>query len=140
MGMWALAQTASALHDTERAEILYGMLEPFGDRWVTATVSICFGPVGYALGALATTLKRFDDAERHLSTALETAERLKMPFVRAMTARHYAAMLLARNAKGDRARATEFIDDVVRFGEENNYTGIGSLAARMREQIKKRKN
>jgi DNA-binding SARP family transcriptional activator/tetratricopeptide (TPR) repeat protein len=136
MGMWALAQTAAALHDTERAEILYGMLEPFGDRWVTATVSICFGPVGYALGALATTLRRFDDADRHLSTALETAERLKMPFVRALIARHYAAMLLARNAKGDRARATEFIDDVVRFGEENNYTGIGSLAARMREQIK----
>jgi hypothetical protein len=60
-----------------------------------------------------------------------------MPFVRALTARHYAAMLLARNAKGDRTRATEFIDDVVRFGEENNYTGIGSLAAGMRKQIKK---
>jgi tetratricopeptide (TPR) repeat protein len=140
MGMWALAQTAAALRDAERAEILYTMLEPFGDQWVTATVSICFGPVGMALGALATTLKRFDDAERHLTAALETAETLKMPFVRALIARHYAAMLLARDAKGDRARAVEFIDEVVRFGEENNYTGIGSLAARMREQIKKGKS
>ena len=136
MGMWAVAQTAAALRDAERAAVLYKMLEPFADRWVTATVSICFGPVGYALGALATTLKQFDDAERHLSAALETAETLKMPFIRALTARHYAAMLLARGAHGDRERAATFIEDVVRFGEENNYTGIGSLAARLREQIK----
>src|SRR5260370_16725165 len=69
MGMWALAQTAAALSDAARAEELYKMLEPFADRWVTATVSISFRPVRYALRALPTTLTQFYDPDRHLSPA-----------------------------------------------------------------------
>jgi DNA-binding SARP family transcriptional activator/tetratricopeptide (TPR) repeat protein len=138
MAMWTLAQAAAALGDEARAEILYEMLEPFSDRWVTATVSICFGPVGTGLGALATTLKRYDEAERYLSEALRTADEWGMPFVRALVERHYAAMLIARNAAGDRKRAREMIDNVVRFGEENNYLGMSSIAARLRAQMSKR--
>ena len=137
MAMWALANTTTALGDAEIAQTLYDMLLPFSDRWVTATVSICFGPVAGSLGALATTLKRYEEAERFLTGALETADAMKLPLVRALAARQYAAMLLARNAPGDKENAVALLDEVVRFGDENNYEGLGAIAAKMREQLAK---
>jgi hypothetical protein len=98
-------------------------------------VSICFGPVASGLGALATTLKRYDEAEAYLSGALRSADELGMPFVRALVQRQFAAMLIERNQQGDRKRARQMIDEIVRFGEENNYLGIGSIAAKLRAQI-----
>jgi hypothetical protein len=135
MAMWALANTATALEDGDIAETLYEMLLPFADRWVTATVSICFGPVAGTLGALATTLKRYDEAEGFLTGALETAERMELPLVRALAARQYAALLIARNRPGDRESAIALLDEVKRFGEDHGFQGLGTIAENMSELI-----
>ena len=60
-------------------------------------------------GRLAACLGRWDDAERHFADALAMNERLgARPYV-VRTRRAWAAMLLDRNAAGDRERAATLI-------------------------------
>jgi class 3 adenylate cyclase len=53
------------------------------------------------LGLLATVLGHFEDAERHFADAIEMAQRLESPPLRARTQCDYADLLIERAARGD---------------------------------------
>ena len=92
------------LADEEAAMRVYDLLAPFGGSYAEAPMEGCFGSVDRGLGVVATTLGRYEDAERHFTSALEIERgmgaRLWMAHVR-----HDHAQMLFR--KGDTARATD---------------------------------
>ncbi|MCA1705661.1 MAG: hypothetical protein LC808_21345, partial [Actinobacteria bacterium] len=73
MGITALAETCAGLDDRERANVLYELLFPFGNRMVVldAFGGGFSGPVSYYLGLLACTMTRPVEAHAHLTAALE---------------------------------------------------------------------
>src|SRR5262249_11056941 len=103
-----LAEVCAFLHDTERAKIVYDFLAPYGGRNVVASPNVaCYGSADRYLGLLAATLERWADAIRHFEAALASNERQHAwPWV-AHTQHDYAAALMARGNRDDRARALE---------------------------------
>jgi tetratricopeptide (TPR) repeat protein len=102
-----LGQASATLGEPDRADAIYRLLTPFAERVVVVTPGIaCIGSVSHVLAVLATTLGRYDAAEKHFADAIATNTRLgAVPFV-AHTQREWAAMLTAR---GDHARAGELV-------------------------------
>ena len=112
MGTMAfLVDVCTFLGDRARADILYRILVPFAGRnVVVSTAAACFGALSRYLGGLATTLERWDDAERHFEHALAMNARMgALPWL-AHTQEQYATMLLARHQSNDRDRAAALLD------------------------------
>src|SRR5262249_35221535 len=63
----ACADGAAAVHDTQRAQILYEILKPAAGRGVEVGPAVYHGAVDRYLGLLASTLGRYDDAITHHS-------------------------------------------------------------------------
>ena len=105
------ANACAQLRDRNAAVVLYRYLEPFvGQIAMTANIVISYGPFAGPCGMLAALLERWDEAERHFSTALAMNERIgARPWV-VRTRRSHAEMLLDRNAPGDAERARDLID------------------------------
>jgi tetratricopeptide (TPR) repeat protein len=103
--MGFLAETASAVGDAERASEIYRLLLPYSDRIAVSVPEISTGAVARYLGLLATTIERWNDAERHFDEALEINERIGARPSHANTQHDYAHMLVARDAPGDHRRA-----------------------------------
>jgi hypothetical protein len=129
IAMRAIVMSCAFVGDAGRAAILYAMLEPFADRWSSAAVCICFGPVNTLLGVLATTTARYDAAERHFQAALSDTARVgaRTFFIHAQ--QEYGSMLLARNHGDDLTRSRQLLVDALAGGDE---LGMYSLAARIR--------
>jgi DNA-binding CsgD family transcriptional regulator len=109
--------------------VLYDLLKPYSGRNLLAGTSIaCFGAADALLGMLCTTLKRWDAGERHFTAALAMNERQGARPALAHTRYHYAAMLLARRAAGDRQAAFELLQAA---GREAADLGMRALAARI---------
>jgi tetratricopeptide (TPR) repeat protein len=132
--MRAIATSCAFIGDTRRAAIVYAMLEPFSDRWVSTALSFCFGPVSALLGTLATVLARYDDAERHFQHALaETARVGARPFL-TYTQREYGVMLLARSEGDDLARARVVLSEGL---TSSNELGMHMLGAKIRSDLER---
>jgi eukaryotic-like serine/threonine-protein kinase len=102
---WWIAEAIADLDDAEHAAPLYEQMRPFAGCWMTISTAICAGSVSRSLGRLATTLRRFEDAERHFEEALASHERMGAKLWSARTCFEYAAMLRRRGAAVDRPRA-----------------------------------
>jgi tetratricopeptide (TPR) repeat protein len=125
--MALLADPCARVGDSEAATRLYSMLLPYEPLYAQAPVEAAFGSVARALGVLATTLRRFDDAEAHFAAAIETEESMgARPWV-AHAQHDLAAMLLARGARGDPERARALLDDALAAYAE---LGMSAWAAR----------
>jgi eukaryotic-like serine/threonine-protein kinase len=74
-----LPDPCAALGDRRGAAQLYGLLEPLERLYTPAPIEASFGAVARALGVLAGTLERFDDAERHLEVAIDIERRMRAP-------------------------------------------------------------
>jgi DNA-binding SARP family transcriptional activator/tetratricopeptide (TPR) repeat protein len=66
-----LADACASLADEPAADTLYALLAPYEDLYAVAPVEASFGSVARALGVLATTRRRLDEARRHFARALE---------------------------------------------------------------------
>jgi hypothetical protein len=73
------ADVAARLGDVEAASRLYPLLSPW-HRLVAYAYVTDAGAVSLALGRLAATLARYDEAEAHLTEAMAAHERLRAPF------------------------------------------------------------
>jgi tetratricopeptide (TPR) repeat protein len=127
--IYGLSQVAALLGDTRRAEQLYELLLPYADRCVVSFSTIWLDSASRPLGLLATTLSRFDDAERHFDTALTTNARIESPLYVAHTQHDYARMLLLRDRIGDPERAHELLDAALATADAR---GLSALANRAR--------
>ena len=93
------------LGDEDAAAKLYSLLLPYERIYAQAPVETVFGSLARGLGVLATTLSRFDDAERHFDVALETERKMRARPWYAHAEHDLASMLLARGGTGDAGRA-----------------------------------
>ena len=101
-----LADVCTFLGDKVRAATLYKLLLPYAGRTVViGAAAACYGAVSRYLGALATTLERWDEAERHFEDALAMNARMEAWPWLAHTQYQYATMLLARDQPGDDEKA-----------------------------------
>ncbi len=104
-----LAEACASLGDAGRAATLYEFLLPEAGRLATYSPDFCIGPVSHYLGRLASTMSRWEDAERHFEEALATNGQIGARPWLAETQEHYARMLSARGEPGESERALELI-------------------------------
>lgn len=124
----ALAECCAFLDDQEHAVQIYDLLLPFaGYNVVISGGSGCTGSVARALGLLAATLQRWEDAERHFEAALAMNARIgAVPWL-AITQYNYAAMLHAHGRDGDRERAAALLAEARATADE---LGMATLTRR----------
>jgi tetratricopeptide (TPR) repeat protein len=108
--MSLLAEACALLDDGDAATELNRLLLPYANFNAVDAPEGMRGSVSRYLGQLATTLKRFDDAQTHFEDAIAMNERVGARPWLAHTQHDYARMLLARNTSGGRERAEELLD------------------------------
>jgi DNA-binding CsgD family transcriptional regulator/transcriptional regulator with XRE-family HTH domain len=134
-----LAEAASILGDQQSADLLYKTLEP--ERHLVATVGgafMCVGSVSRYLGMLATTLERWDDADRHYRDGLAMNERIGATLFATRTRYDWAEMLLKRGRPGDRERASELLDHVAATASDLNLPVLSHEAERLAQRLHER--
>jgi DNA-binding SARP family transcriptional activator len=125
-GWCLLAETCSALDNPAHASRLYELLLPHARRNAVSHPVCAFGSVSRYLGLLASTLGRFEAAERHFEAAVKMNERMgARPWV-AHTKHDYARVLLAHGAEGDETKARELLRAALATARE---LGMEQLAA-----------
>jgi tetratricopeptide (TPR) repeat protein len=105
-----LVEVCTFLGDRARAAILYQLLLPYAGRTVViGNAAACYGALSRYLGALATTLGRWDEAAQHFEDALAMNTCMEAWPWLAHTQYQYATMLLARDQSGDTEKARELL-------------------------------
>jgi class 3 adenylate cyclase len=124
------AEVCSTLGDVPRATTLYKLLSGFANRNVTiGWGDICYGSVSRYLGLLASTTRRFDDAERHFEDAIRFELKMVAEPFAARTRVCYAAMLIERGAGADHERARTFLDTAIDIATKLKMAGLARQAA-----------
>ncbi len=132
-GMCLLGEAIALIGDAERAAQAYEELLPYaGLAIVVGRATACVGPVDRVLGLLAGVLGRADDAERHLTAAMEITARMGDRPGMALTRLDLAELLLERNRGDDRSRALEFLTEVLGHAREMGTRWIADRALRDR--------
>ena len=102
LGMTLLADVCAALGDAPRSVTLYELLLPYRELHAVGQPEISFGAVARALGKLAATAGRFEQATRHFEAAIRLNQQSGARPWTAHARHDYARMLIAR---GDRQKA-----------------------------------
>jgi hypothetical protein len=109
MAMFTWAEVCSRLRVLDRAGELYELLAPFSGQLV-AGGTIVLGSIDWALGMLAMTLERYEDADGHFATAAEFERRLGAPLFLARTQASWARALVDRGRPEDIDRARALLE------------------------------
>jgi DNA-binding SARP family transcriptional activator len=109
--MSLLPDACAFLGDEDAAAKLYSLLLPYEHVYALAAIEAVFGSLARGLGVLATTLSRFDEAERHFEVAIETERRMRARPWLAHAQHDLAAMLLPRGAANDSKRAHALLEE-----------------------------
>ncbi len=119
VSMTYLADVCTLLGDNARAMTLYEMMLPYKSVNVLMGIgSACYGSASRYLGALATTMGRWDEAEQHFDDALTMNRRMGAhPWV-AHTQYQYARMLLSRDQLGDSEKAATLLKGALATARE----------------------
>jgi predicted ATPase len=113
--MALLARACHRLGAAGHAEELYGLLRPYRGRWtVAASGVVCFGSAQLALGMLAATAGRAEQATDHYEEAL-AAHALHAPLWAAHTSRFYGELLVASGRPRDVTRGADLLAAADRF-------------------------
>jgi DNA-binding SARP family transcriptional activator len=131
-GWCLLAEVCSSLGDPTHASRLYELLLPNAHRNAVSHPVCAFGSVSRYLGLLASTLGRFEDAERHFEAALAMNERMGARPSLAHTEHDYGRLLLARGAEGDETKARELLGAALATARE---LGMEPLAGAVSELL-----
>jgi DNA-binding SARP family transcriptional activator/class 3 adenylate cyclase len=119
----ALARVAYRLADADLAAVLHGQLERYADRPASVGM-VCIGSNHQALGLTATVMGRYDEAEDHFQNAIAAHREAGWLAVLVETQVFYAAMLAARSAPGDAAKALELLADALSTAQELGMAGM----------------
>jgi tetratricopeptide (TPR) repeat protein len=124
-----LCDVVGFLDDRRSAQLLYTLLSPYADRCVVIAAALSQGSASRPLGLLATTLARYEDAERHFEHALDVNARIGSSLWTAHTRHDYARMLLLRKSSGDHDKALELLEETLAAAAQ---LGLKALADRTR--------
>jgi tetratricopeptide (TPR) repeat protein len=111
--MSLLPNVCSFLADTGAAASLYELLAPCDCLYTEAPIEATFGSMARGLGVLATTLGRFEDAQRHFEVAIAAERGMGARPWLAHAQHDMAAMLLARAGPGDENRARSLLTEAL---------------------------
>lgn len=125
-GLAIYAEVAAHLQDRAAAEVLYGLLEPWAGQVVYSGIS-AWGCVDHHLGATASVIGRYAEAEEHLHRAAELNAELRAPIWVARTELATARLLLLRDGPGDRERGRALLE---RAAAAAQRLGSATLARR----------
>ena len=117
------ADATGQLADADAAGSLYSLLAPYANQF-PAAAGLITGCVAHFLGILATTLARFDEAERHFAAAEAAHARLPGPGWLARTRLEWARMLLTRRASGDAERARQLLGQALETARELGLANV----------------
>ena len=117
LSMVLIADGCTMLGDRELAATLYERLSPYAHRNVMAEAEVALGSTGRAVGNLAATLGRRDEATRHF---MHAAERNRgagaLPWAAHALHDHARALMAQRTRSADdEARAHEFLEQARRL-------------------------
>ncbi len=127
--LWTMV--CSGLHMVDRAGELYELLTPFSGQ-LAGNAATVFGSFSWALGTLATTMERYEEAEGHFAAAAEIEERVGAPLLLARTRADWARVLIARGRPQDVDRARSMLDQAHEVAERLGAAGIAHEAAECR--------
>jgi tetratricopeptide (TPR) repeat protein len=113
-----LSEAAVQLGEAEHASTLHELLLPYADRVAISYPEVSLGAISRFLGILASTMARWDDAERRFGDALQMNERIGARPWLAHTREDYARMLLERGDVGDRHKAEQLLAAAVATYQE----------------------
>jgi DNA-binding CsgD family transcriptional regulator len=131
-----LAEVCAYLGDAARAAPLYDLLLPFDGRNLISPPNVaCFGAAARHLGMLATTMKRWQEAERHFQSALALSIRQGGRPWLAHAQHEYASMLRERNGPGDRERAISLAGEAASLAAEIGMAALAARAAALRDAL-----
>ena len=122
------ARACAYLGDAGRAVVLHEQLLPYAELNVVTGLGISYvGSVELYLGLLAATAARWDEADRHFSSARRVHEALRSsPWV-AHTDYEHARMLMARGREEDRDRAGDLLENARATAERLGMTRLSEL-------------
>ena len=126
--MFIWAEVCSRLCVLDRADEVYELLAPFSGQLV-AGGTLLSGSIDWALGMLAMTLERYEDADGHFATAAEIEERLGAPLLLARTHAGWARALIARGRSEDLERAQHLLEQAASVGAERIVREIAECRA-----------
>jgi hypothetical protein len=138
-GYWLISMTCLAfvfradIRDAAIADALYARLLPHAGETITlGNGRVCVGAVAWALGALAASLERWSDAERHYDATLRLHRAMgARPFLaRALV--DYAAVLRRHGHPADRDRIRVLLDEAERLGRDLGMQMVLALSALVR--------
>ncbi len=103
------------------AGIPYELMRPYQNLCVVISVScvgiIYLGSLERPLGALAATMSRWAEAERHYEAAIAMDQRMRATSLVVQERLEYAQMLSLRAEPGDRDRALVLLGDALAVAE-----------------------
>ncbi len=125
-----LSEVVAFLDDADRAAELYEQLSPYATRNVVLFGVLCLGSVSRHLGLLATTLSRYQDADRHFTDALEAHAKLGSHLWTAHTQYNQACLWLRQDEPGDRQRGMILLDEVLNSSQRYGFAALATRARR----------
>ncbi|HEX3795358.1 MAG TPA: AAA family ATPase [Acidimicrobiales bacterium] len=120
-GMIGFSLAAIECRDPDYAAQLFDRLAPWAEHWALLTAGTVEGPVSQYLGALATVLGRFDEANAYFVQAAESCVKTSAKYFAAQTDLWWGTMLAERNAVGDIERAKDLLSRAHAAAVANNY-------------------
>jgi hypothetical protein len=130
IGLCGCAEGAITLGDPRFAAPLFDLLAPWSAQYATTGVTGS-GPISHYVGALATVLGRFDEADTYFAQAASMCSRARAKFFAARTDLWWGKMLATRRAPGDVERAQKLLTGAYEVASARGYATVErrSLAA-----------
>jgi hypothetical protein len=122
-GITTYAESAVLLDDVASAGILADLLTPYADQ-VSFTGANCNGHISHHLGALATVLGSYEEAEDCFDTASRWNAAADAPHLGCLTDVRWASMLLRRRLPGDVQRAETLLDQAGGLARAKGFAGV----------------
>jgi tetratricopeptide (TPR) repeat protein len=121
--MFGWADACSRLGLKDRASELYALMAPYS-RHLAVSGSLAYGSIAWALGRLATTTGRYEQADEHFAAAAELEQRLGAPVLLARTQASWAQVLVERGRPEDLLRAESLLDEAEEAAERLGAQGV----------------
>jgi tetratricopeptide (TPR) repeat protein len=131
-----VAEAIEMAGNASHAAVAYALLEPFAERNVTSSHLGSRGSVSHYLALLASTLGRWDDAQRHFDVAIAMNRRMgARPYL--ARALYDRARLLLRRDVADRREVEHLVRQALSDAEELGMTDLGSRCVRLLGEIRR---